>query len=88
MLKCAEMCLKTMNLGVTFVHRLQKLQVEKADGWEQTKPHKVGNNLPWIDINMKKKKREKGMKIMFSKCIKVLPSPVLCKFGSEIGGGH
>lgn len=58
MLKCAEMCLKTMNLGVTFVHRLQKLQVEKADGWEQTKPHKVGNNLPWIDINMKKKKRE------------------------------
>lgn len=60
MLKCAEMRLKTMNLGVTFVHRLQKLQVEKADGWEQTKPHKVGNNLPWIDINMKKKKEREG----------------------------
>lgn len=59
------MCLKTINFGVTFVHRLHNLQLEKADGWEKTEPYKAGNNLPLIDIQMKN--RQERVRIMFSK---------------------
>lgn len=63
MLKSAKMCLKPINFGVTFIHRLQKLWGEKADGWEKTEAIQVGNNLSLIDI------KEKKMKIMFSEFI-------------------
>lgn len=80
------MRLKPLKFGVTFVYRLQNLWAEKGNGWEKTKPSKVGNNLPLTD--MKVKKREKTMRIMFSEFIWILSSLALCKFRREIQGGH
>lgn len=52
------MCVKPINFDVTFIHRLQKLWGEKADGWEKTEPNQVGNNLPSIDHESEGKRRK------------------------------
>lgn len=54
------MRLKPLKFGVTFVYRLQNLWAEKGNGWEKTKPSKVGNNLPLTDMKVKKERRQWG----------------------------